>query len=508
MWPRYKKNDFLNISYYLGTLLLFLGAIMLIPLVVSLFFHEFETSAHYLVGVGVALALGAALRLTSLSPGGLERKEAMAVVGSMWIITVLIGAIPLWLSGHFSSYLDALFESVSGFTATGLSLILDIDHLSMADQMWRFTMHFLGGQGVIVVALSMGVFARTGTSFMSAEAREEEVLPFVKRTAQFIWRFSAVVTLVGTLVVSVITLILGMEPLRAFFHALWFTIGSYDTGGFAPQSLSLMYYHSWPMEFVCMILMCMGAINFAIYARLWQGRWRTVLRDFLRDIELKTLVIWTVAILVLFTGTLIAGGIFNDLGTLVRRGVFTIVSASTNTGYQLFSTEQINTLFTSGAFMILILSLAIGGSIGSTAGGIKALRVGLVAKAVVARTRSLLSPSSIQDNTSYYHNGRRLLDNEAVNGAMLITLLFILSYVLGTVAGVVAGYDALSAVLESVSVASNAGLSSGISTAAAPWGLKVIYIVQMLLGRLEFFTILTLLAGLLGSLDPRRWRRA
>ncbi|MCL1880262.1 MAG: TrkH family potassium uptake protein [Actinomycetia bacterium] len=506
MWPRFGRDDLANICRYLGILVQLLAVLMLAPLIVSLLFGEFAVSAHYLVGIGCALAVGSLLRLARVAPSELKRKQAIVVTGLIWIVAALVAAVPLWLSGHFLSYFDAFFECVSGFTATGLSLARNIDHASMADNMWRFMMQFLGGQGVIVIALSIGLFSKTGSSFYNAEGREEFVMPYIKRTAQFIWRFSAVVTLIGTSVLCCITMILGMEPPRALFHSLWLTIGSYDTGGFAPQGLSMIYYHSWPLEFITMVLMCMGAVNFAVYARLWHGNWKEAVRDFFRDIELRTLAAWIALILVLFTAALVAGGYLDEMGTLLRRGFFTIVSAATNTGYQLFATHQTTSLLSSGAFMILIISMALGGSVGSTAGGIKALRVGIVFKLVVARTKALLSPGSARDTTSYYHNGRHLISTEAANTAMVVTLLYIVSYLLGTLAGIVAGYDALPSALESVSAASNAGLSAGIVTPDAPLALKVVYVLQMWMGRLEFFTLLALFAGLLASLKPRKRR--
>ncbi|MCL2883452.1 MAG: TrkH family potassium uptake protein [Coriobacteriia bacterium] len=494
----------MNIAFYLGTLLLFLAATMLVPVIVSLVFAEYAIVAHYVVGIGFALAVGSALRLLRVSPKGLERRQAIAVTGLVWIVAAFVGAVPLWLSGDFASFFDAFFEAVSCFTATGLSLCKDIDHLSMGDQMWRYLMQFLGGQGVIVIALSLGIFSQSGSAFYTAEGREEFVMPYIKRTAQFIWRFSSIVVLAGTVVLTVVALTLGFAPLRAFFQSLWMTIGSYDTSGFAPQSLSVTYYHSAIFEFIILALMAMGALNFAIYARLWHGNWRAAISDFFRDLEIKTLAIWTLVMLVVFIATMVGNQYINGLSTVIRRGVFTVVSNTTNTGYQVFSNEQMSGLLTSGAYMILIISLAIGGSIGSTAGGIKALRVGIIAKQIVSRIKTLLLPASARDTTSYIHNGRRLITTETANAAMILTLLYMLSYLAGAVAGVVAGYEALPATLESVTAGSNAGLSSGILTPLTPAFLKTVYILQMWLGRLEFFTLLALFAGIISSLKPRR----
>jgi trk system potassium uptake protein TrkH len=504
MWPRFQRHDLGVVAHYLGTIILLLGVIMLIPLGVSLLMREWDITGNYLVGAGCAVTVGGLMRLGSISHATLERRQAIAITSFVWIAGALVAAIPLWLSGHYGSYLDAVFEGVSGLTSTGFTLCQDIDHLSTADNMWRFTLQFLGGQGVIVVALSLGIFTQVGSSFYSAEGRNEYVLPNIKKTAQFIWQFSSIVVFCGTLVLTTVSLALGIEPVRSIFHGLWVTIGAYDTGGFAPQSLSLMYYHSWPLELIAMVLMLMGAVNFALYARIWKGGFRSTLREFTQDIEIRTLALWTVFTLGTFVAAVCAGQFLTDYSGLVRRGVFTIVSATTNTGYQVLSTNQITTLLTSGAFFMLVVAMAIGGSSGSTAGGIKALRIGIIAKGVLARIKDVLAPKSARNTTSYQHLGRHIISSEVTGAAMTIAILYVVTYIIGAVAGIAAGYDAIPATFESVAATSNAGLSAGIATPDAPVFMKLVYIVQMWVGRLEFLAFLAVLFSLVASLRPRK----
>ena len=504
MWPRFQKQDLGIVAHYLGTMVLLLGVIMFVPLLVSLLMGEGDITGNYVIGIGCATIIGGLLRLCRISPATLQRRQAIAITTLVWIVGAAVAAIPLWLSGHYGSFLDALFEGVSGFTSTGFTLCQDIDHLSTADNMWRFTLQFLGGQGIIVVALSLGIFTKVGSSFYTAEGRNEFVMPNIKKTAQFIWQFSSIVVFCGTVVLFLVALLLGIDPVRSIFHGLWVTIGAYDTGGFAPQSLSLMYYHSWPLETIAMVLMFMGAVNFALYARIWKGDFRSTFREFTQDIEIRTLVFWTVFILLVFVAAVLAGRFLTDFSGLIRRGIFTIVSATTNTGYQVLSTHQITTLFSSGAFFILVVAMAIGGSAGSTAGGIKALRIGIIAKAIIARIKDVLAPKSARNTTSYQHLGRHLLSSETTGAAMTITLLYLLTYVVGAIIGVAAGYEAIPAALESVAATSNAGVSAGIVSPDAPVGMKIVYMIQMWIGRLEFLTILAVLFSFVASLKPRR----
>jgi trk system potassium uptake protein TrkH len=504
MWPRFKREDLGIIAHYLGAIVLLLGGIMLVPLAVSLFMGEWAVTGNYLVGAGCAATIGGLLRMCRISPVTLERRQAIAITTLVWVVGAFVAAIPLWLSGHYGSFLDALFEGVSGFTSTGFSLCQDIDHLSTADNMWRFTLQFLGGQGVIVIALSLGLFTQVGSSFYSAEGRNEYVLPNIKKTAQFIWQFSSIVVFCGTLVLFLVSLFLGIDPVRSIFHGLWVTIGAYDTGGFASQSLSLSYYHSWPLEVIAMVLMLMGAVNFALYARLWKGGFRSTVREFIRDIEIRTLALWTVCALVVFVAAVLAGQFLTDFSGLMRRGVFTIVSATTNTGYQVLSTNQMTTLLSSGAFFMIVVAMAIGGSSGSTAGGIKALRIGIIAKAVLARIKDVLAPQSARNTTSYQHLGRHMLSSELTGAAMTIAILYVVTYIVGALVGIAVGYDAIPATFESVAATSNAGLSAGIIAPEAPVVMKLVYLVQMWVGRLEFLTFLAVLFSLAASLRPRR----
>ena len=144
--------------------------------------REWEPAARYLFAAGFALVAGALLRFLRIEPGRLNRRQALAVTGFSWIVLALFASIPLYFSGHYGSYLDALFDGVSGLTTTGASIIVDLDHLSNADNMFRFMEHLIGGLGLIVVALSIGLFGkRAGSSLFTSEGRNEHVVPNVIR---------------------------------------------------------------------------------------------------------------------------------------------------------------------------------------------------------------------------------------------------------------------------------------------------------------------------------------
>ena len=289
MWQRFTLNDVRTIGHYLGVLILFLAAAMAVPLVVALAFQEWKPAANYLLSIGISLILGSALRLLRVAPARLSRRQALAVTGFAWIVLAIIAAIPLYMSGHFNRFVDALFEGVSGLTTTGASLVVDLDHLSLADNVWRFMMILLGGLGLIVVALALGLFGkRSGASLYTSEGRSDHLVPNVVQTTQFIAKFALLFILAATCILTMVLTFAGIEPVRAAFHSVCLSITAFMTGGFTPMSQSVVYYHSFPLEVVLMLLMLAGSISFTLHAELRKGR----IGAFFRDIEVRTLVIW------------------------------------------------------------------------------------------------------------------------------------------------------------------------------------------------------------------------
>lgn len=503
MWQRFTLYDVRVIGHYLGTLILFFAITMAVPLVTALACQEWEPAARYLFTAGIAVTIGAALRFLRIEPGRLNRQQALAATGFAWIALAFVASIPLSLSGHYATYLDALFDGVSGLTTTGATVVVDLDHLSNADNMFRFMMHLLGGLGLIVVALSFGLFGkRTGASLFASEGRSEHVVPNVVQTTQFISRIAVVFILLATGIMTVLCLLKGMEPARAGLQSLWLAISGFVTGGFTPMSQSVLYYHSLALEIVLMFLMILGSISFLLHSEVWNGRVET----FFRDIETLTMVLWLAVMTCVLTASLSASLSFSDLPALLRRGLFMVISAFSTTGFQNITTNQLvtSTVFTSGAFLTLAVIMAVGGGAGSTAGGIKFSRIGIIFKSIVSTVKEALAPDSARVVVSYYHVGRRILSPEVVKEAMTVFVLYVITYAVGALVGIAHGYEAPQAIFESVAMASNGGVITGLVTPGMPASLELFYIFQMWAGRLEFVTLLALLAEIVVSFNPKR----
>lgn len=500
MWTRFTFEDIRIIAHYLGTLTSLFTVALLIPLITALVFQEWEPATRYFLAAGISLTIGSLLRMAKVDPGRLTRQQAMALTGFAWMFLTFIASVPLAMSGHFASYLDALFDSVSGLTTTGAALIMDLEHLSYADNMWRFIMHFLGGMGLIVIALSLGLLSSSTSGLYSSEGRSEHVVPNVITTTRLISKISLAVIGIATVLLMLFCFVAGMEPVRAFFHGLWISISGFMTAGFTPTSQSIMYYHSYFLEIACMLLMLLGMINFGLFVAVLRGKTDLFFKDF----EIRTGFFWLVFMCIIFIATLSTTPLFSDLLTMIRRGVFMLISASSTTGFSVVTTNQVLTVFSSGAILILAILMAVGGSSGSTAGGMKLSRIGLTVKSIVSSIKEATSPDSARVSVVYHHIGKQVLNNEIARAAMTVSTLFVVTYVVGALVGIAHGYDATASIAESVAMASNGGLSFGITTQGMPKTLELIYILEMWAGRLEFITLIALVVKIVASLLPVR----
>lgn len=503
MWVPFTADEVRGVLHYLGVLLLGLTVAMSVPFMTAIFWAEWSVAPDYLLGMAISAFVGLSLmairpRVRELSP-----RQALIISGLGWMAAAFIGAVPLALSGHYAGYLDALFEAVSGFTTSGLTLVQDLDHMAHAHNMWRHLTHLIGGQGIIVAAVSLAVGLKGGAfSLYLAEGRDERILPNVVHTARFIWFVTAVWVTFGTVTLFLLNLWLGMGAGRGLLHGFWMTIAAYDTGGFGPQSMNALYYHSYIFEFLTVLLMLAGTLNFNLHADIWRGDPGEVFEN----IEAKTLF-GNMLSLSLFAAVGAGATVyFSTNAEIVRKGVYHIISANSGTGHQtLYSTQWQE--MGAAAFFAVILAMAFGGMVSSTAGGIKALRIGIIIKAILLQVRQSVSPGAAVVRTKFHHLVARALTPEMVAAALMVFVLYIATYLTGGLIGAAYGYPLGDALFESVSATANVGLSTGIASAGMPTGLKIVYILQMWAGRLEFFTLMALIAAIVITVAPRRRKR-
>jgi trk system potassium uptake protein TrkH len=483
-------EDIKVIGYYLGKIIIGLALTMFLPILCGLGFGEINPTLDFVIGLEVTLIFGLILTKICFTEEDLSWMQGMIVVSLSWLVAMLLGAIPLYLSGHWKSYLDACFDAMSGFATTGLALVEDLDHLSYSHNLWRHLIMFIGGQGIVIVALSFFVKGASGAFKMYVgEARDEKILPNVIHTSRFIWLVSLVYLGLGTLSLGVVGILDGMRPVNAFFHGACIFMAAFDTGGFSPQTQNLLYYHSIGYEIVTIVIMILGALNFRLHYHLWTGN----RKEIFKNIETRALFI-TVLITFFITAVgLVETGIYPRALMLFRKGFYQLISGHTGTGFQTVYEEQFINEWNHLALFGVICAMALGGAVCSTTGAIKMLRVGIIFKALLEDIKRIILPERAIVVQKFHHIKEIFLQDKQARSALLVTLLYLLLYALGAVVGMFFGYPFMDSLFESTSAAANVGLSCGVTSPAMPALLKLTYIFQMWAGRLEFMSIFTLI---------------
>lgn len=482
------REDFRIVAFALGRIFTIVAVASILPLTWSVLGREWHPFASFLLMIGVFAALGQVCLWFRPADDRLDWSHGMVVVALTWLFVPVIGSIPFVFSGHYGSPIDAVFDAMSGLTTTGLALVQDLDHLAPSLNFWRHLLHFLGGQGIIIAALVL--FAGGGgLTLYYGEARDERILPSVRSTARFIWTVALVHLIVGVMALGLIAhQFLGFDWKRAFFHALMVFFAAFDTGGFTPQSTSIAYYHSAIFEFFTVVLMVSGAMSFGLHYALWRGPRRAPFKN----LEARTIVATFVGTLAIGMVGLASTGVFTSVAGLTRQGFFQIVSAHSGTGFQTVPSVELAT-WGGLAFGSVFVAMALGGMGSSTAGGVKALRTGLIVKAIVVQTKQLLLPEGAVVSTEYYQSGRRRLTPGLAQSAMVVALLYVALFLLGAGVALGYGYGVQEALFESVSAGANVGLSVGLTDPTMPVLMKIASIGQMWAGRLEFVAVFALM---------------
>jgi trk system potassium uptake protein TrkH len=484
---RPQLSDIKNIGHYLGLISFGLGLTMFIPFLTALFiFKEMNPALDFLISANITILFGLLLSHWCKTNKDLSNQQSMVIIALSWLFAMVLAAIPLFLSGHYNSFLDTCFETMSGFTTTGLTLVQNLDHLSRTHNLWRHFGPFLGGQGIAILALAFMVGGTNGMlQLYFGEGRDEQLLPNIIHTARFIWIISITYLVLGTIVLGSVGLFLGLKPLSSFFHAACIFMAGFDTAGFAPQSSNILYYHSLSFEIIVIIFMIIGSLNFNLHYQLWKGNFREIWKN----IETRTLLFVVLLISLISISSLKHLGVYPEGMSLFRKGFFQLISGHTTTGYMTIYAQQFIKEWGDLALFGLIGAMALGGCACSTAGGIKMLRVGIIFNAVKEDVKKGILPSIAVVSQKFHHIQKRFLDDKLVRGAFTITLSYICLYVLGTMIGLWLGYPLKESLFESTSAAANVGLSCGITDTSMPALLKFTYIFQMWAGRLELITI-------------------
>jgi trk system potassium uptake protein TrkH len=478
-------DDLRLVGTYVGRVLVGIAAVHVPAIVVALALREIDDAAAMVVGASLAYLIGTAAVRRFRTEAALDWAHGLVTVALAWLVAPLPLAASLWLSGHFALEVDAYFEAISGLTTSGLTMLQDLDHLGAGMNLLRHLTHFAGGQGVILVVLTVLASgnAQLGTLFVG-EGRDERIVPSVVRTARLIYVIATAWLLAGTLAIALTLLHAGLGPWRSALHAVSLFFAAFDTGGFSIQSTSVAYYHSGLVEAVLIVVMFAGAISFPMHYDLWQRRVRAAGRHLdLRMFATTTTVLTTVVLVGLGLA-----GTYETAQGLSRKGLFTALSAATNTGFAVLPGAAYDS-WGQLAPAALVTIMLIGSMAGSTAGGIKTIRVALVLKSVLRDVRKALAPPAGVVVATYAGRRRHVVTDEQVRAAVTMTVLYVVTAVGGSLLHVYHGASIEQGLFESTSATANVGLSVGVIGPDNPLSLKLLTMFQMWAGRLEFLAV-------------------
>lgn len=500
MLIRPRAHDLRVIAFHLGRVISVLGIVTLAPTVVALVLGEWNAAAGFVATGSATLAAGRILVVSFRTHERLDWFHGMVVAAMGWLVGSATAAVPLYLSGHVRDFGSGTFEAMSGLTTTGLTLVEDLDHLAHSLNLWRHLLELAGGQATVVIAVTLLTAAgsQAGLIYGSGSHRER-IVPQVSRSARSALYVTGSILGVAFVALTVAVVIAGVPPTWALLHGFALAASAVDTAGFALRSTSVAYYHSLSVELVLIVFMLAGALSIIVHQTVWRSGWR----ELLRDLEARTLGVSLFALIGLTLAGLGRAGAFTDAGPLFRKGVFSVVSAHTTTGLSVTEERLLTTDWGLLAPAALVGAMAIGGTFASTAGGMKSLRLGIVAKSLVKDVRGAVLPESALVVSTYHRGRRQQLTDGRVRAAATVIVLFLMTYLAGGLVGLYYGETFTGAVFESVSATANGGLSAGVLQPGGPQVLQSTLFVQMWLGRLEFMGAFALFGYLAAWLRGR-----
>lgn len=472
-----------SVFHVLGFLILLIGLMQLIPLLVSFIYMD-GSSTGIILSISVSIFFGFLILKSTKAQKELSIRDGFLVVGLGWLFMALFGALPYFFSGSIPTFTDAFFESMSGFTTTGATILTDIEIMPKGLLFWRAFTHWIGGMGIIVLSLAiMPILGIGGMELFKAEApgpTADKLTPRIKNTAKILW-----LVYVGITFVEVIFLLFGGMDL---FDATCHSFATMATGGFSTKNASIKAFDSTYIDMVITFFMFLAGVNFALHYRFLIGRFNSYFKDF----EFRVYLFIALGSTFVLTFSNYFAGVFGSVFESLRYGVFQAVAIGTTTG---FGTADYET-WTSLSQIFIFLLMFIGGSAGSTGGGMKVIRLIVVIKHGIIELKKMLHPQAVIP----LKLGKRVIPKEVAFSIIGFFLLYMSLFVIISIFMTLLGLDFLTAIGASASCIGNIGPGLGnvgptdnysFIPAIGKWVLSF----TMMIGRLEIYTILVILTG-------------
>ncbi len=480
--------NYRTIAKLLGLLLIGISIFMATSVIFAVWSDGTRSIITFVISTLVTFAAGSALYLVGRKEKGtIHAREAVAVVTLGWFAVSFFGAIPFMIDGTFTNPVDAFFESASGFTTTGSSVMTDIESSSKSVLYWRSLTQWLGGMGIIVLFIAilpqLGVGARHLFKSEVPGPITEGLKPKLKHTSSTLWKIYIGFTaaLLGSLMLA------GVD----FFDALCHALTCMATGGFSTKNASIAHYNSTAIDIIMTVFMLFAGINFGLYYVLTRKR----VREFFANTEFKVYIAINLVAMLLIAVSILER--YPDFLTALRYASFQTLAVSTTTG---FATDNFD-LYPSFAKILMVALMCVGGCAGSTAGGMKISRLVIVIKAAYNEIYKAFHPHAVFS----VKVGNQAIEDSVIRSVLVFFGVFVLSFVAGTLVMSAIGLDMVTAATSVVATLANIGPGLGKvgaieNYAFVPWGGKLFLSFLMILGRLELFTVLVLLI-------PDFWRR-
>lgn len=456
-----------------------LGIVLLVPILIALIYGEYIKVSAFFIPCFISFLLGTAFTKKFKNYNKLRLKHGMLISSFAWLWASMIGAsiMTLSLDIHF---VDALFENMSAWTGSGMTFFVNVEILPKSILFLRSLEQWIGGLGIVIIFI--GILIRSGTAasrLYKSEAREEKIKPNIANTLRKALEIYLIYTAAG-----IILFILAGLPI---FDAVNLTFTSISTGGMSIKNANVGFYQNSLVYIITMALMILGATSFSIHYKIVKTRGKSVLKDV--QFQLLICLIAIASAFILVTNKMVP-----------IEELFTIVSAITTTGANVVPPYEL-ARWGSASLIVLMVLMLIGGSSGSTGGGLKLIRVITVIKGMNLTITNLVSPEGRVVSTKI---GGKKINEREIKEASAYIVTFLIFLVCGWIIMTLYGYDPFTALFDVISIQSNNGLSTGIVFGGLPTPLKLTLIFLMWIGRLEIIPVLVVFRTIAGLINPTR----
>lgn len=479
--------NFAVVLKILGTVMWWEAILMLPSLIISLVDNSYDIQA-FIISIIVTGIFGLLLKKINLKGSSMKKREAYSSVALCWLIISIFGALPFYLSGAAPNFVDAFFESASGFTTTGSSIFTNVEHLPRSLLFWRSFTLWIGGMGVLIFTLTLSNTLGARSIFlMHAESTGPvpgKLVPKLSETARILYIIYVLMTIIAVLLFTAG----GMPIFDSFIHAF----GTAGTGGFSSKALSIGYYNSDFIEWSTGILMFLFGINFTLYYFIFKGEWKNTIKS--EELRLYTAIVVVVVSLIYL----------NNLPTYdysvyetLKKSFFQVTSTITTTG---FATTDINLwpMFSKSLIMIIMFT---GACAGSTTGGLKLLRILILSKSVIYEIKHTIHPNSIQ---TVKVDGKTI-DNNTIKSILIFFFIYIIIILASMLIISLENYDFMTTFSSVVASVGNIGSGFEIISPLGNFSSfsnlsKLTLSLCMIIGRLELIPVIALFS-------PSMWKK-